>query len=65
MTKKTKYEPPDEMPAKELEALKVHNQVITEKERIIRAKYRRWWSLIKKKWKLGFPGHEDYIDQSK
>ena len=65
MTKKTKYEPPAKLPVKELEALKAHNLVITEKERIIRAKYKRWWSLIKKKWKPGFPGHEDYIDQSK
>ena len=52
MAKKKKYSPPDD--EWDFESDKEHRRIISEKQKEIGERYRKWWDKKRKKWKEGF-----------
>ena len=53
MAKKKKYTPKEDDDW-DMEAAIEHRKIITEKEKAIKNKYKKWWDQKNKKWKEGF-----------
>jgi hypothetical protein len=54
MAKKKKTYTPKKDDDWDMEAAIEHRKIITEKEKVIRNKYKKWWDQKNGKWKAGF-----------